>query len=340
MGLVFWGDLYYGYDDIRPDIERLASCFNGNRYALVLNLEGAYPENTSHKIKKRGEHLAQSERTFEVLNRLNVVGVSLCNNHIFDFGTQGLKNTLSMLESNNISVCGVVLSDTRKYPYMDIVDGENTYRIYAATDPFEESVCSADGGTGCCTICDLLKKEIPKYSKNWYNIAFLHTGFEYNTVPAIRTIKECRHLIDNGFDYVICSHPHISQPYEIYKGRPIFYSLGNFYFSEFRKEFHRKKIKPGNRGACDLGVGIAIDGRNYKNIFVEYNDETDDTSIVDGVIHRLEFNSVREYTREYRKNRNNHNPILMGDKLDNAKMWMMNRIYSVYGVYRKIARKV
>ena len=43
-------------------------------------------------------------------------------------------------------------------------------------------------------------------------------------------------LIDLGADVIIGHHPHIVQGWEIYKEKPIFYSLGNFYFDSFNGE--------------------------------------------------------------------------------------------------------
>lgn len=88
---------------------------------------------------------------------------------------------------------------------------------------------------GCSLIKDLMNDSLVSSTKT--KIAFLHTGFEYNTLPTKRTIKECRQLIDHGFECVICSHPHIVQPYEIYKDKFIFIPLVIFIFQVLEKNF-------------------------------------------------------------------------------------------------------
>ena len=215
-----------------------------------------------------------------------------------------------------------------------------TYKVFSATDPFEESVCSRKGGIGCITISELLSlNNITKMDKV-FNIAFLHTGFEYNTLPSIRTIKECRRLIDNGFDYVICSHPHLIQPYEIYKGRPIFYSLGNFYFSSFREEFQSKSISNKVLGFCNKGIAVIINGSSYKTIEILYDEKNKCSYFSDDVyIEKLNVVFDRKYKQHYIANRNNHNPLLKGDIFDALKMKFLYFLYFVYGVYKKILKR-
>lgn len=62
-------------------------------------------------------------------------------------------------------------------------------------------------------------------------IAYIHWGVEFINYPSIEQQHYAHWLIDLGFDLIIGMHPHILQGYEIYKGKHIFYSLGNFVFN-------------------------------------------------------------------------------------------------------------
>ena len=64
-------------------------------------------------------------------------------------------------------------------------------------------------------------------------IPFMHWGWERETTPSERQRKLARKMIDAGADIVVGSHPHVVQGAEIYKGKPIIYSLGNFVFDSF-----------------------------------------------------------------------------------------------------------
>lgn len=330
MPILFLGDLFYDYDYITQDILKISDYIKKNEYKVILNLEGSITDSSSLKIKKRGEHLCQSKEVVSVLKMLNVKGVILSNNHIFDYLEHGVKDTIEILEKNNIPYTGIVKSKEHCPSSIFIQDGKQEYEIFAATDPYEESLCRSDK-MGCSLIKDLMNDSLVSSTKT-KKIAFLHTGFEYNTLPTKRTIKECRQLIDYGFECVICSHPHIVQPYEIYKDKFIFYSIGNFYFSSFREEFHNKIIKQKPKHYCDLGYGIVFDKSNVHTIGIDYNTNNLTPILSENFeAEELNFTNYTNYKKEYYNNRNNHNFFLTGSKImDAGKMYMLNIIYKIY----------
>jgi poly-gamma-glutamate synthesis protein (capsule biosynthesis protein) len=60
-----------------------------------------------------------------------------------------------------------------------------------------------------------------------------HWGWEYQKLASARQRAMARIMIDHGADAVVGGHPHVTQDIEVYKGKPIFYSLGNFVFDGF-----------------------------------------------------------------------------------------------------------
>ncbi|MGE5469343.1 MAG: CapA family protein [Bacteroidota bacterium] len=64
-------------------------------------------------------------------------------------------------------------------------------------------------------------------------IPFMHWGWEKETLPGERQRQFARRLIDEGAALVVGGHPHVTQGAEIYQGKPIIYSLGNFVFDGF-----------------------------------------------------------------------------------------------------------
>ncbi len=71
-------------------------------------------------------------------------------------------------------------------------------------------------------------------------IPFMHWGWEKSTQPDNRQRSLARRLIDEGASLVVGSHPHVTQGAEIYRGKPIVYSLGNFVFDGFDYENARR----------------------------------------------------------------------------------------------------
>jgi len=64
-------------------------------------------------------------------------------------------------------------------------------------------------------------------------IPFMHWGWEREATPGPRQQQLARRMIDEGAALVVGGHPHVTQGAEIYKGKPIIYSLGNFVFDGF-----------------------------------------------------------------------------------------------------------
>lgn len=64
-----------------------------------------------------------------------------------------------------------------------------------------------------------------------YKVAYIHWGVEFVNYPSVEQVKFAHWLIDLGYDLIIGMHPHIMQGFEVYKGKHIFYSLGNFVFN-------------------------------------------------------------------------------------------------------------
>jgi poly-gamma-glutamate synthesis protein (capsule biosynthesis protein) len=82
----------------------------------------------------------------------------------------------------------------------------------------------------------------------------IHWGEEYRDVSNKRQQTLGRALIDAGADVIIGHHPHVVEEIELYRGKPIFYSLGNFifdqYFSKETQEGLAVKISVGDKKAA------------------------------------------------------------------------------------------
>ncbi|PKO88077.1 MAG: poly-gamma-glutamate biosynthesis protein [Betaproteobacteria bacterium HGW-Betaproteobacteria-12] len=64
-------------------------------------------------------------------------------------------------------------------------------------------------------------------------IPFMHWGWENETEPGERQRTLARRMIDAGAALIVGGHPHVTQGAEMYQGKPIIYSLGNFVFDGF-----------------------------------------------------------------------------------------------------------
>lgn len=164
------------------------------------------------------------------LSSAGVDAVSLANNHIFDFGSRGLEETLSTLDSQGISHFGAGLDRTAAETVHRVtISGRRISMLAFAEREFntcEENKAGAAIFDPICAIPAILQER----SRADALIVCLHGGNEHFPYPRPQHRRMCQLLIDLGVDAVICHHPHVPGAYELYREKPIFYSLGNLIF--------------------------------------------------------------------------------------------------------------
>ena len=150
--------------------------------------------------------------------------VSVANNHIFNYGQAGFEETIEILLRAGIKPVGF---DNK--PIFSIGNTKIAFLAYDATSKLPSAPTLAAETSQAKTQADLV-------------IVSFHWGLEYTDQP-IPYQKQLAHLaIDNGADLIIGHHPHWIQTEEIYQGRHIFYSLGNFVFDQMWSEKTRRGL--------------------------------------------------------------------------------------------------
>lgn len=259
MKLLFVGDFFYDYEYLANDLQELALWIHQEDYQVILNLEGGlYP--SSKPIEKRGQHLYQSEFAIKMMKSLNVIGVCMANNHTMDYGADALQRTLDALDESEIghTGAGMSLEDSLK-PMILGNEGEQAVVINFGWD-VEETIYASMDQAGCAprrkalilANIQLLREKYPNASL----IAVMHWGFELNPLPQPLDVKLAHDMVDAGVDLIIGHHPHNIQPFEVYHGTSIYYSLGNFYFSGHRSNFSRKSFHGDVENLCDYGAMV------------------------------------------------------------------------------------
>ena len=170
-----------------------------------------------------------------VLQELGIRVVTLANNHTLDFGRSPLSETLHTLDAAGILRVGAGENlEEASAPRM-IEAGGKTIAFLGASRVIPVGSWNAGASqAGLFTTYDpaLLGKKIQETRPNCDFLAvYVHWGVEYESMPEEYQRELARAYIDAGADAVIGSHPHVLQGIEYYQGKPIFYSLGNFIFS-------------------------------------------------------------------------------------------------------------
>lgn len=166
------------------------------------------------------------------LQRAGFRVVSLANNHVLDFGPTALEDTRRQLETLGIKACGAGnnLAEARRPAVVAAGRRSVAFLAYSRTFPLAFSATEESPGTAFAETA-FLREDIPraKAAATWVVVSF-HWGKEYTEVPS-RALRRLAHAaIDAGADAVVGHHPHRTQGFEVYKGKIIAYSLGNFVF--------------------------------------------------------------------------------------------------------------
>lgn len=210
------------FAEIRPFI-------TGADFSIV-NLEAPVISDGPSPIKKDGPCLGIAPSAVSVLMNAGFGVFTLANNHFYDHGQKGVDNTINECNSLNISVVGggKTVAEARK-PLLLEHAGKRIAIINACENEF--SIANSDhGGSNPLDLINM-QEDIAITRKNAdYVVLILHGGVEQYHYPTPRMKRWYRHFIDLGADAVINHHQHCINGYEVYKGKPIFYGLGNFYF--------------------------------------------------------------------------------------------------------------
>ena len=186
---------------------------------VVGNLEGPIVKNPPNFGKKSLKFAFFPEIT-KILSFSNFNLLSLANNHTFDTGEVGFKETKEFLKQSHINFVGHPIRCDKDFLFKK----ENIIILaFNKTFPFN---CSDE------EIAEIVKK-IRKSNPKKFLIVIFHWGEEYQPKSSIFQQKLAHKVIGVGADLIIGSHPHVVQEIEEYQGKLIFYSLGNFIFDQY-----------------------------------------------------------------------------------------------------------
>jgi len=169
-----------------------------------------------------------------VLNSLKQQGnIHLClaNNHIADYGDGGVESTLHFLKKAGIPHFGAGMNYNAAIEPHIVNIGGVSIGLVCASDFNYSSAKKNFAGSAPLNSSRLIKQVEELKKSCQHAIVVLHADEEFKDFPSPYRIRLSRRLIDAGADAVIQHHPHVIQGVEVYKGRTIAYSLGNWFFN-------------------------------------------------------------------------------------------------------------
>lgn len=197
----------------------------------IVNLENPIaPEGVGAPIPKSGPNLIGRPANLDFFREGSFDCCVLANNHLGDFGTEAVLNTLRLLEENQFGYVGGGRNLEEAYRAWYIEEPGIRIAVLAAC---ENEFGTADGTTPGAAGFDLkrIRDRICEEKKGAdFVVVVFHGGNEQNPVPSPGACDRYRLFCDFGADAVVAMHTHCPQGYEVYEGKPIIYSMGNFYF--------------------------------------------------------------------------------------------------------------
>lgn len=199
----------------------------------ITNLESP-ATNGKNRIVKTGPYLKSSEESLKILSEAKIDLLTLANNHIMDYGLEGLKSTLETCDKLNLKYVGAGLSiEQTRNPFRISIKGKIISIINIAENEFSTIGINNYGANAMDPInnsYDIQKaKEISDFV-----FVIVHGGREHYSLPSPNFKKMLRFFAVCGADAVIAHHTHCVSGYEVFKDVPIFYGLGNFLFYKTR----------------------------------------------------------------------------------------------------------
>lgn len=227
--------------------EKMGEEFFSGYNLVSANLEGAVTNNGLHYSPVMSYDFAFAPDLIGQLKKYNFNFFNLANNHLTDQGEEGINETKNNLDdmSYNYSGCKDGKAGDCSYKIIEIDNKKigmlGLSMVYSALDSEEIK-----------NIADSLS------SATDFVIANVHWGAEYEHGQNEKQQGVARDLIDSGVDLIIGHHPHVVQGVEIYKNKPIFYSLGNFIFDQYFSKDTQE------------GLAVSVELNSVKNKIILY----------------------------------------------------------------------
>ncbi len=250
--LLFFGDMMLdrhvgeriaksGLDSLFVGLTKATSSIDLFDYDFVsANLEGTVTNDGAHHPPAVAYDFAFNPELIRQLKNYNFSFLSSANNHFYDQGQQGVTETRSNLDALGYGHVGCP----------DRAVGDCSAKVVAVKGMkigmagFSMVAGMIDMGAAVSAIAELA-------STTDMVIVNIHWGVEYEHQFNQTQKQTARALIDAGADLIIGHHPHVVQGVEVYKGKAIFYSLGNFIFDQY--------FSPDTQS--ELGVAVTIEGK-------------------------------------------------------------------------------
>jgi len=221
--------------------------------------------NLETPVSRRGIKEKDKQYTFRarpecvsILANAGIDIVSLANNHSLDYGRDALSDTFKYLKNGGLLYAGAGqnINEASMPVYIDRKGCKIAFIATSRVVPYITwHAGTKTSGVASTYNTNIIKKEITEARKKAdIVVVYVHWGEERKEIPVKHQKDLARLYVDCGADIVIGSHPHILQGLEFYKGKLIAYSLGNFVFTDAKKDTMILSVTVENKKITTVGI--------------------------------------------------------------------------------------
>jgi poly-gamma-glutamate synthesis protein (capsule biosynthesis protein) len=226
----------------------------------VANLECPLVGSELRPVPKSGPNLMASVNSAKTLRQSGFKAVGLANNHIMDFGKEGLASTLAACASAGLGTFGAGPSLTESGRPLVVPLGGIRIAFLAVAE--DERCLASPFGPGANPADPIWLVRTLKEARGTFDrlVVLFHGGNEGFQYPAPWLRESCRFLVEQGADAVICQHSHCVGSMEVHQGGLILYGQGNFIFDY-----------PGHGSLGNQGLGLVLTFREEQPVDVSFH---------------------------------------------------------------------
>lgn len=250
-------------EDTKALVKQIKPYMSAADFAAV-NLETQIASEQPDQRAPKSVTFFSPPQTLDALQWAGIDYVTLGNNHTYDYLDSGLKSSLDWLKKSQLGYSGAGINEQQALaPYRTSLNGNEFSMLgfvgWEGGFSPNQTASHDKGGAAFGSMTNITNTVKTESAANRATVVQYHGSQEYAPEPTLMTEQRLKSAIDHGADLAIAHHPHVTQGFELYNGKLIAYSMGNFIFDQFfystphsfilyvwmdGETFHRAEIVP------------------------------------------------------------------------------------------------
>ncbi|WNC70540.1 CapA family protein [Thalassotalea psychrophila] len=204
----------------------------------AVNLETQVSETLPGERAPKSVTFYSKPEILEALAWAGIDYVTLGNNHTYDYMDSGLKSTLEHLNNSKLDFSGAGLNESEALTAHHTKINDNDFAMlgyvgWEGRITPKQTASEDQGGAAFGSLTNIVNSVSREVSNDKVTFVQYHGSQEYSTGPTGVTEQRLKSAIDSGASLAVAHHPHVTQGLELYNGKLIAYSMGNFVFDQY-----------------------------------------------------------------------------------------------------------